>query len=155
MIAMRRVILVMVALAALAGCGAGPTEPQPPKIAYGRDTSDNMCGMIISEPRFASASVLTDGANRKFDDIAEMVMYHLDRPNEKVAAYFVHDFNTEAWTRAEQATYVQSTRIRSPMDRQLAAFENKDEAAAYAEKVQGTVMGFDRMRLWVHENLHH
>lgn len=110
--------------------------------------------MVISEARFASATVLKDGAARKFDDIGDMMMYHMDRPDQQVAAYFVHDYNTEAWIRAEPAFYVHSDGIKSPMGHGLAAFATKADAEAYATKAGGRVLNFDEMRADVHVRLH-
>lgn len=136
-----------------AGCGARPSGPQPPDIAMGHDVCEQ-CGMVISEPRFACATVLNDGTIRKFDDIGDMVMYHFERPDQQVSAYFVHDYNTEAWTRGEPAFYVRSDRIKSPMGHGLAAFATKADAETHATQVSGTVLNFDEMRADVHVRLH-
>ncbi len=145
--------MTIVAIAS-AGCGGAQSgEPQPPEIAFGRDMCEQ-CGMVISEARFASATVLKDGTTRKFDDIGDMMMYHMDRPDQQVAAYFVHDYNTEAWIRAEPAFYVHSDGIKSPMGHGLAAFAVKADAEAYATKAGGRVLNFDEMRADVHVRLH-
>lgn len=145
--------VMAVAAIVSAGCGARPSGPQPPDIAFGRDVCEQ-CGMIISEARFACATVLDDGSSHKFDDIGEMVMYHFDHPDQQVTAYFVHDYNTEAWTRAEPAFYVQSDNIKTPMGHGLAAFAAKTDAEAYATKAGGKVFNFDEMRADVHVRLH-
>lgn len=143
-----------VATALLAGCGeARPAGPQPPEIAYGRDVCEQ-CGMVISEARFACATVLEDGTAHKFDDLGDMVLYHFDRPDQKVVAYFAHDYNSEAWIRAENAFYVQSDAIKSPMGHGLAAFEAATAAEAFATEVGGRVLNFDGMRADVHVRLH-
>ena len=78
-------LLLMVLLTA---CSAEESSgPQPPEIAYGFDTCAS-CGMLLSEPRFAAATLLENGETRKFDDVGEMVMYHMDHPNEMVEAWF-------------------------------------------------------------------
>lgn len=110
--------------------------------------------MVISEARFACATLLDDGNSHKFDDIGDMVMYHMDHPDQQVAAYFVHDYNTEAWTRGEPAFYVQNDAIKSPMGHGLAAFAAKADAEAYAAKAGGKVFNFDEMRADTHMRLH-
>lgn len=144
-----------VAIAAMAaGCGgARPDGPQPPEIAYGRDVCEQ-CGMVISEARFACATVLEDGTAHKFDDLGDMVIYHFDRPDQKVIAYFAHEYTSEAWIRAESAFYVQSDAIKSPMGHGLAAFEKAAAAEAFAKEVDGRVLDFDGMRADVHVRLH-
>lgn len=143
--------------AVLAACAPRATTPQPPEIAYGLDVCDG-CGMVISEPRFAGALLLEDGRSFKFDDLGDMLVYHLDRPNLKVAAWFVHDFYTEAWTRGETASYVASDTIASPMGHGLAAFAARDAAETFARSECGDtecpVLDFDGLRAHVHVNLH-
>ncbi len=142
---------------ALAACAPQSTEPQPPEIAYGHDLCDN-CGMLISEPRFACASLLTQSAYRKFDDLGCLAMYHMDHPNEQVTAYFVHDYYSERWMRAEGATYIHSPRITSPMGHGLAAFSSREAAEGFAKSYCGDieceVLSFDEMRLHVHLTVH-
>lgn len=145
--------VMAVAAIVSAGCSAKPSGPQPPDIAFGRDVCEQ-CGMVISEARFACATLLDDGTSHKFDDIGDMVMYHFDHPDQQVTAYFVHDYNTEAWTRGEPAFYVQNDGIKSPMGHGLAAFATKADAEAYATKAGGKVFNFDEMRADVHMRLH-
>ncbi len=137
----------------LPSCQSKSGEPQPPDILYGQDVCDE-CGMIISEARFAAATVVVDGPAHKFDDIAEMVIYHMDHPNENVRAWFVHDYNTEAWIRGETALYVMSDEIHSPMGGGVAAFGRRTDAEPFARLHNATVMSFDEMRAAVHVNLH-
>jgi len=136
----------------LAACAQQPAEPQPPEIIYGQDLCDN-CGMIISEAKYAAATLLVEGGSHKFDDISDMVIYHLDHPNEVVKAWFVHDYNSEAWIRGETATYVRGD-INTPMGGGIVAFENKAEAESVAAEVNGKVMNFDEMRVEVHVVIH-
>lgn len=142
---------------ALAACAPQSTEPQPPEIAYGYDICDN-CGMLISEARFACASLLTKGGYRKFDDLGCLAVYHMDHPNEQAAAYFVHDYHSERWTRGESATYVHSTKIASPMGHGLAAFSTREAAEGFAKSYCGdtdcAVLNFDEMRVHIHLHVH-
>ena len=50
-------------------------EAQPPEIHYGEDVCD-ACGMLISEAKFAAASVDQDGTAHKFDDIGDLLDYY-------------------------------------------------------------------------------
>ena len=52
---MRNILTITILLVLfLAACTARASQPTPPKIHYGEDICTD-CGMIISEPRFASA----------------------------------------------------------------------------------------------------
>lgn len=139
------------------GCAPSSSGPTPPEITYGFDVCES-CGMLISEVRFACALVLEDGRALKFDDLGEMVLYHMDRPNLKVAAWFVHDYSSEAWTRGETAFYAAGDSIAAPMAGGLAAFSSRPAAETFAQgecPAGGCqVLGFDEMRAYVHANLH-
>ena len=146
--------LLVVGLA-LATCAprSGNDEPQPPEIAYGQDTCD-ACGMIIDEPRFAGALLLESGDTLKFDDIGDMFIYHMDHPDRRVRAWFVHDFNTEQWTRGETAYYIFSRSIASPMGHGFAAFADRAPAEAFAAGLGASVLNFDLARATAHVEIH-
>ena len=148
-------ITFIVALAALllATCAPASTEPQPPDIAYGQDMCD-ACGMIISEARFASALLLTNGEVRKFDDTGDMFAYHMDHPDQQVRAWFVHDYRTEEWVRGEKAFYVVSPAVKSPMGRSIAAFATQEAAKDFAAGVGAQVFNFEEARLQAHVMVH-
>lgn len=138
----------------LAACDSGQgAEPQPPQIAYGHDLCE-ACSMLIDEPRFASATLLNDGSARKFDAIDDMIVYHMDRPNLMVRAWFVHDFATQQWVRAEAAFYVQSDQIRAPMGGGIAAFATRASAEEAGKRYNSKVMNWDEARAYVHTNVH-
>lgn len=144
-----------VLLLGLAAACAGPAsdEPQPPDIVYSQDVCEH-CGMLIDDARFAAALVMVDGPAHKFDDIAEMVMYQMDHPDQQVRAWFVHNYPTESWTRAETAFYVMSVDVDTPMGGGVAAFETQAEAEGFAQSHNTTVLNFDEMRAMVHMTLH-
>jgi copper chaperone NosL len=137
----------------LAACSPKSNEPQPPNIAYGQDTCD-ACGMIISDAKFAAATLLTGGEALKFDDIGEMVTYHMDHPVQQVKAWFVHDYQSEAWIRGETAFFVLSDQLQTPMGGGVAAFEKKDDAEAFAAEKSGKVLTLDELRVEVHLKVH-
>jgi copper chaperone NosL len=138
----------------LSACGAQQSsEPRAPDIAYNHDTCDS-CGMLISEARFAAATVMNDGQTRKFDDIGEMISYHMEHPQLQVKAYFVHDYNSQNWIRGETAFYVINRDIRSPMGKGYAAFFERNDADALAIRLNARVLTFDEMRIAVHVVVH-
>ena len=132
-------------LIVLAACSSSSSEVQPPEIHYGEDVCD-ACGMLISEAKFAAAAVEEDGAARKFDDIGDLVAYYAPPTVAKVKAYFVHDYPSEKWLRAETAYFVQSSQIQTPMAHGIAAYANRAAAEAAAQKFGVPVMTFDKLR---------
>lgn len=123
----------------LTACQSAVDLTQPPEIRYGEDVCDQ-CGMIISEPRFAAAYVTTEGETRRFDDIGDMIMYHMEM-GEDVAVFWVHDFETAEWLRADEATLAYIEDLITPMGSGLIAFADPD-AAANAIAHGGDLMDF-------------
>ncbi|MCB0217780.1 MAG: nitrous oxide reductase accessory protein NosL [Chloroflexi bacterium] len=137
--------LLLGLLLAPAACGPAPDPLAAPEIHYGEDACD-ACQMIISEPRFAAASIVDAGAGpepRRFDDIGDLVDYHGQRPELKVLAWHVHDYDSEAWIDARTARFVRAKGIRSPMGHGLAAFADAARAEAFAAEMDGELLGFD------------
>ena len=128
----------------LVACAQQPSEPQPPDIAYGRDICDS-CGMIISDARFAAATILADGKGLKFDDPGEMLAYHARRQEIKVRAWFVHDYVSQKWIPGQDAFYVIAPEVKSPMGTGTAAFSNRAEADAFAARLNVKAMTFDEV----------
>ena len=101
---MKRMIwLIGLLLLFLIGCSAGGPTDEPPEIAYGRDVCD-ACSMIIDEARFAASYVTTTGEVRKFESIEDMFSYHHDH-EEEVHIFWVHDYESEEWVRADKAFF--------------------------------------------------
>ncbi len=148
-------VLAVVMVGLLAGCGGAQTgaEPQPPEITYGRDMCD-ACGMLIDDAHFASATVLSDNSTRKFDDVGEMVAYHMERPSPQVRAWFVHDYGTKNWIRAETAFFVAVVGGQAPMGKGYAAFAQRADAEAMANPLGSKVLTFDELRVQVHLSVH-
>lgn len=132
-------------LMALAACSSDSGEAQPPEIHYGEDVCD-ACGMLISEAKFAAASVDQDGTAHKFDDIGDLVAYYTQHANATVKAYFVHDYPSEKWLRAENAYFVQSPQIQTPMAHGIAAYADRAAAEAAAQKYGVPVVKFGELR---------
>jgi len=134
----------MIAMMLLAtGCGQSPDTGMPPEIRYGQDLCEE-CGMIITEPRFAAAYYTEEGTAHIFDDIGGMCMFHLQH-QENVASFWVHDYETEVWIEAEQAHFVQSSELYTPMAFGVVAFSDLEQAAGLAKETGGMVLTFDQL----------
>ncbi len=129
----------------LVACAPQSNAPTPPNIAYGRDMCD-ACGMIISEARFAAATLMTDGKTLKFDDAGEMFTYHAKHPELQVRAWFVHDYNSQNWINGQSAFYAMTKDIKSPMGTGVATFADKNAAETFAARFNAKAMTFDEMR---------
>lgn len=144
-------ICILISLICLAACGSNANaEPTPPTIHYGEDMC-HMCGMIISDERFAAAYITRAGENFIFDDTGDMVQYHLQNQTN-VAAFFVHDHQDKSWIRAETAFFVLSDDITTPMGSGIAALASKEQAQALANEVSGQMMTFDQVLAHYRQN---
>lgn len=142
----------LITFAFLAACG-GNNDLGAPEIYYGQDVCEE-CSMIISDAKFAAATIDLKGKTHKFDDIAGMLIYHMDHPEAQVRAWFVHDYNTGAWLRGEDAVYVRGLLPDAPMGDGIAAFGERASAENFAARVKGQVFKFDELRVNVHLTLH-
>jgi len=140
------VLASVCAILLLAACAGAPSgELEPPEIQYGFDVCQ-ACGMLIDDPRHAAASLTLEGAAYKFDDIGDMVRFHAEHHTEQVRAWFVHDFGTEAWLRAEATWFVFGPDVDTPMGHGIAAFADEASAVALAQAIGADVFSFDEAR---------
>ncbi len=140
----RRTHLILILLIFIAaGCSPAVDINQPPEIVYGEDVCD-ACSMIISEPRFAAAYYTDSGDVRRFDDIGDMCKYHVQN-SDNVARFWVHDYETETWIPAEDAVFVMSDDLYSPMASGVVAFSDSGRARTFSDEIQGKVMSFDEL----------
>lgn len=146
---MNRSLLAVLATLALlfalgaAGCGSGSPEAKPPEIRYGQDVCDH-CGMLISDERFAAGYVTAGGETRRFDDIGDLLAYDAER-DEDVAAYWVHDYDSRAWVRAEDAWFLSAAGVTTPMASGLVAFAERSRADGLAASDGGDVMPWEEL----------
>ncbi len=130
-------LLLMACVLILTACGQGAELDAPPQLVLGEDVCDE-CSMIINEARFAASYVTTEGEVRRFDDIGDMLVYDL-RHNEEVHRYWVHDFHSEEWLDASEASFVMGSDLTTPMAWGVAAFATQEEAEAFAAANGGMV----------------
>ena len=140
--------LFLIALVILAACGGGPATPEPAKIRFG-DTICAECGMIISQPKYASSFAYAESEGRfkslAFDDIGDMLMFASEHPTWTIRRRYVHDYASAEWLPAETARFVRSPEIRSPMGHGLAAFADRAQAEELARSTHGQVVSFDAL----------
>ena len=134
--------LLLAGIWLLVACGSPPDFDQPPEIRYGEDICVR-CSMIVNEARYAAAYVTAEGEARLFDDIGGMFDYNAQM-NEEVAVFWVHDFDTEEWLKADQAYYVEGDYI-TPMGYGIVAFSEESRADAWAAENEGMIIAFDNL----------
>lgn len=138
---MRRFLVPIVLLVLLVtGCAAGASLHEPPGILYGEEECDR-CRMLISDERYAAAYMTEEGQVRRFDDIGGMFLHHVETGDE-VEIFWVHDLESKVWVKADEAYFVKSDALETPMGFGIAALNSHEEAEAMAAEVEGEVVSF-------------
>ncbi len=102
--------------------------------------------MPISDVRYAAELIDKAGAPRKFDEIGCLVNYvNLKHPKRDFRASFVMDYDKKQWLKSEDAFFVRSEQIRTPMSGGIVAFGEKGRADTVASQFQGQVLKFDEL----------
>lgn len=108
-------LALFMTLVAVGACSDDPPTG-PVQIHYGRDTCD-FCGMIISDPRFASQIRGGPGHKAyKFDDIGDALLFLERQPwkDEADVEFWVMDVDAgKTWLDARKAQYLGG--MQSPM----------------------------------------
>jgi len=130
-------------LLSIAGCGAQDNDG-PPEIRYG-DSVCAHCGMIISDERFATSTIVESDRGDLpiiFDDFNCQVNYESAHPQLKVVARWSHDHDTSEWKPSEELWFIRSDKLNTPMASHVAAFTSEADARAFAEPIDAQVMPF-------------
>jgi copper chaperone NosL len=132
-------LLALITSLLLAGCQKGEAEPA----AIAPEDMCAYCKMAISEKRYAAQFIDRDGQPFKFDDIGCMInIAGGKRDRGEIAAYFVMDFDERQWVKAEDAYYVSSAELKTPMEGHAAAFKDEARAREAAATYHGRLVGF-------------
>ncbi len=133
----------LIAALALAACAGGPPEPAP--IVLDEDACA-YCRMAISQREFAAELVTRQGRVERFDDVGCMAAWLRAHGRPEGAAAFVVDYRSGEWLPAEDATYVASPALPTPMRSGLAAFADPAAAEALAHDVRGATASWEQVR---------
>ncbi|MDN6310799.1 MAG: nitrous oxide reductase accessory protein NosL [Flavobacteriaceae bacterium] len=133
-------IFALLMILVLSGCSK---EKKP--IAYGNDACD-FCRMTIVD-KIHAAEIVTDKAKvYKFDAVECMINYKNDMAKEKVDMFFTNHYQKpEELIRAEQATFLISEGIPSPMGEFITAFQTKDAAEDVLTSEGGKLYTWDEL----------
>ena len=130
--------LLVGALVLLSACQK--TEIKPVDIVTG-DTCVR-CKAPITEKHFVAEFVTKDRFVRKFDDISCMAQHAAKVGKNNISAYYVADFPSQKWLKAEEAHFVQSDQISTPKNSGILAFKDEVQAKALASQYQAKLLSF-------------
>ena len=136
----RRFIWVLSGLVA-AGCAASSVDP--PAIRYGESACAE-CRMLINEARYAAAAVTRTDEPVVFDS-TECLLRFLRRNGTSMARVWVHDYGADRWLVSDEAFYVVSPELTTPMGQGVVATASAPEADRLAGTVHGRVLRFAQL----------
>jgi copper chaperone NosL len=129
---LKNIAFLLLFLVALSACKRSEEwPPAPVKIQLG-ETFCAQCKMIVSDERYGAQLFERGKPVEVFDDYGCFLMRRgANDSNQRVA--YVRSFEDTKWVREEQALFVVSKNISSPMGYGIAAFPEKDAAARFAQ----------------------
>ncbi len=122
------------------------TAPQP--IRMGQDNCD-FCKMTISDERFGAELVTKKSKIYKFDDehciVAFLHAKHVE--GTQIAGVYFTDFNSpHQLIKAEEAIFLQSPALKSPMNGNIAAFRDEESFEKAFQKFYGNKISWEDMQ---------
>lgn len=127
-----RLVLLLLALAVVASCGA--VEATHPQVVVD-ETACSHCRMLVSDPRHAAGVVGADGSEYVYDDIVCLIA--AGQASQQGATTWFHSFDADEWTLAGQTAFVEQQKVRGPMGGTVLAFATAERAAEAARSLQG------------------
>ena len=121
-------------------------KPGPQPINYGGDECA-YCRMMITDAEFGSQIVNNQGRAYKFDSIECMAAYDLTEDGENVHSKWVPDFlDREQWLKVEDAVYLHSETLRSPMGLFLSAYSDRASAEEMRNEYGGDIVDYETVK---------
>jgi copper chaperone NosL len=120
--------------------------PQP--IQLGKDNCD-FCKMTISDNRFGAEIITRKGKALKFDDEHCIVAFLREKKikQEEIAALYFTDFcMPHQLIKVEEAHFLQSPRLKSPMGGNIASFSSEDSLTKIFTQFNGNKISWEEMQ---------
>ncbi len=140
--------ITILSLFIVAGCGDDAADG-PPVVHLGEDVCAE-CGMIISDERFAAATIIEDerggATSLLFDDFNCQINHEMNHRETVIFNRWAHDHSTMEWLPATDAVYVRAPDLRTPMASHIAAFAKQADAEALQTDLGGDILNFEAMR---------
>ncbi len=140
--------LGLVSLVLLASCG----DPEPRPLVYGSDTCEQ-CLMALSDERRGAEMVTRTGRAYAFDSIECLAAYLQGMENPgSVHSMWVTDFSDPpVLVRVEEAHFIASPALQSPMGLGLTAFAREEDRDRAAVEFGGAALDWEGVRALVAE----
>lgn len=126
----------------ISACNSSGPEP----VAINKDMC-SYCHMTISDLQFCAELITSKKKIYKYDDIGCLLNYLRSNSSLTDANYWVANSNlSEELLPAENAYYVKSETIHTPMNGNIAAFSNAAEASLCAKEKKGIVLSWNEIK---------
>lgn len=133
---------LIVGVAVFANCQKRTVEP----VAIAPEDMCSYCRMAVSEKQYAVELIDGEGQPFKFDDIGCMLNFVKKRSvNVSASSFFVMDFDEREWIKADDAYYVRSSDLTTPMNGGIIAFKDRSPAQQAADKYHGKLLRFKEL----------
>ncbi|MDX2120056.1 MAG: nitrous oxide reductase accessory protein NosL [Gemmatimonadota bacterium] len=139
--------LLSAGLAVLLTAGCGPAGPR--SLALGVESCAH-CHMTIMEERFSAQAITETGKVFAFDDVGCLASWLAGSPPPVASLWVWSTVPGEGWLQAEQAAYVRSDSLRTPMRSGLAAVMPGTSADSLAAALGGGLVGWNEVRAAAH-----
>jgi len=140
---MRYLFILVILVIFLSSC-----KPEPEPLQYGKDAC-HTCKMTLTDKKFGAEVVTKKGKVFKFDDSNCMVNFlNSNYINiEDVAFKLMVDYSQpEKFIPADEAFFLKSEEIRSPMNSGIAAFETEKAMKEYKKKWKAIYLGWGELQ---------
>jgi copper chaperone NosL len=125
--------------------GLWSCQTNPESIAYGHDECAH-CRMIISDQKYGGELITQKGKLYKFDSIECMAAYYAGVSVPEVKSLWTIDFsNPGMWVKADDAFYLRSMNLPSPMGMFLSSYAFREKAEEMKEQLQGDLMNWQEV----------
>lgn len=126
-------------------CGLWSCQVNPEPIDYGHDECAH-CRMIISDRKFGGELISQKGKVYKFDSIECMAAYYAGTSVPEVQSIWTIDFsNPGMWVKADEAFYMQSKNLPSPMGMFLSSYAVREKAEEMKAQLQGDLLNWQEV----------
>lgn len=141
--------LLLLLLPALPLWGCGPREPVPIQVG---EASCSHCLMTVADERYATELITKKGKVHFFDSVECLAAFYLEQDPDDVASLWVTDFHTQArLIPVEEAFFLRSKDLRSPMGMNLTAFGDGIEPEAVLNSFIGEILDWAQVLALVEE----
>ena len=130
-------------LAVSSGLWSCQTNPEP--IAYGHDECAH-CRMMISDQKYGGELITQKGRIYKFDSIECMASYYAGASVPEVQSIWTIDFsNPGMWVKADEAFYLRSKNLPSPMGMFLSSYAVREKAEEMKAQLYGDLLNWQEV----------